>query len=76
MDELRQEVGELEALGFTKEEVASIVPLFPTTVAMDWANVREIYQFLRKDLKMVRGVVYSIMKQHPFIFGVPYSKVS
>lgn len=76
LEEVREKVRELEALGFTKKEVASIVPLFPSSVAMDWANVREIYQFLRSEVKMTKSVIHSLMKQHSFMFGVPYSRVS
>lgn len=75
LGEVKEEVHKMEAVGFTKKEVAKIITLFPSSVAMDWANVREIYLFLHKDLNMTRGLVYSLMKCHPIMFILPHLKV-
>lgn len=75
-EELRGVAEELEGLGFSRKQVARLLPVFPSSLSVDWANVREVYLLLNKEVKMAEQLVMSLMKRHPFIFTLPCSKVS
>ncbi len=75
LDSLREQVEELGALGFSKKQVAWIVPRFPSVLTVDWGNLREVYELLVNDVGMKEATVITLMKRHPFIFTLQSSKV-
>ena len=75
LDEIKHRVKELKGLGFSRKQVASILPRFPSSLKIDWENVREVYLLLSEELKVSKPLVAGVMKQHPFIFMVDSSKV-
>ena len=73
---LEEQVQELRGLGFSREQVAWIVPRFPPTLSVDWRNLREVYEVLVEEVKMEEANVITLMKRHPFLFTLQSSKVN
>lgn len=76
VEDLRRGACRLESLGFSKRQVATILPRFPSSVDLDWSNLREVYLLLSEEMKIGEKAVVSLMKRHPFIFTFDSTKVS
>lgn len=76
LEGIKKEVEEMVQVGFTPEEVAKLLPRFPSCLDMDWGNVREVYSVMVEEVGMTRNSVMELMSKHPFIFTLQGSKVS
>ena len=75
LDSLQEEVEELRGLGFSERQVAWIVPRFPSTLTVDWGNLRGVYEVMVDEVGMTEATVITLMKRHPFLFTLQSSTV-
>lgn len=76
LTEVKELVKVLKGLGFTENQVGWILPCFPSALAVDWKNFRNVYLVFSEKLKIKERNIASLMKKYPFIFTLDHLKVS